>query len=134
MVIVKYQIKHQGSEVALIALGSMMLKAKEVVKELNKYDINPTLINPRIYSALDEKTLSSLIKNHQLVVTFEDGILEGGFGEKIASFYGNKNMKVISFGAKKDFNDLKSLEEINNLNHLNVKDIVNDILNNLKKA
>ena len=111
-----------------------MLKTKEVVKELNKYDINPTLINPRIYSALDEETLSSLIKNHQLVVTFEDGILEGGFGEKIASFYGNKNMKVISFGAKKDFNDLKSLEEINNLNHLNVKDIVNDILNNLKKA
>lgn len=130
----KYQINHQGSEVALIALGSMMLKAKEVVKELNKYDINPTLINPRIYSTLDEETLSSLIKNHQLVVTFEDGILDGGFGEKIASFYGNKNMKVISFGAKKDFNDLKSLEEINNLNHLNVKDIVNDILNNLKKA
>lgn len=127
----KYQFNRKGNMIALIALGSMMPRAKEVVKELEKYNLNPTLINPRIYSSLDEEMLNNLILDHQLVVTLEDGILDGGFGEKIASFYGNKNMKVISFGAKKDFNDLKTLEEINNINHLNVKDIVADILSNL---
>ena len=67
--------------------------------------VEATLINPRYISGIDEALMESLKANHELVVTLEDGVLDGGFGEKIARYFGNSPMKVLNFGARKEFVD-----------------------------
>ena len=94
--------------------------------------IDATLINPRFITGLDEEMLNGLLKNHALIVTLEDGSLDGGFGEKIDRFYADKNIKVLNFGAKKEFTDRVSMEELNKRYHLTPELIVEDIKNVLK--
>ena len=89
--------------------------------------INATLINPRYITGLDKEMLEELTENHQVVITLEDGILNGGFGEKIASFYGNKDMKVLNFGAYKEFTNRVPLTELYERYHLTEELIVSDI-------
>lgn len=124
----KYKIIQSGSEVAILALGSFFELGKSV-KELLKQTtgIDATLINPCFITGLDEELLNSLKSNHKLVITLEDGILDGGFGEKIARFYGNSDMKVLNFGAKKEFTDRVPLEELYQRYHLTKELIVEDI-------
>lgn len=127
----RYQIAQKGSQVALIAAGSFFGFGQQVADRLKEKGINATLINPRYLSGIDENVLDELRSNHSLVATLEDGIVNGGFGEKIASFYGTSAMKVLNFGAKKEFTDRTPLDEIYQRNHLTVEQIVADITKNI---
>lgn len=127
----RYQIAQKGSQVALIAAGSFFGLGQQVADRLKEKGINATLINPRYLSGIDENVLDKLQSNHSLVATLEDGIVNGGFGEKIASFYGTSAMKVLNFGAKKEFTDRTPLDEIYQRNHLTVEQIAADITKNI---
>ncbi|UZP04794.1 1-deoxy-D-xylulose-5-phosphate synthase [Clostridium botulinum] len=128
-----YKKVKDGSEVAIIALGSFYDLGEKVQKRLKESTgINATLINPRFISGIDKDLLTELLDNHKLVITLEDGILDGGFGEKISRFYGDKEMKVLNFGASKEFTDSVPLEELYSRYHLTEELIISDIKNTLK--
>lgn len=126
----KYQVVESGSEVAILGLGNFFhlgVKVKDALKA--NLGISATLINPHFISGVDEELMESLKTNHKLVITLEDGALEGGFGEKIASYFGNSDMKVLNFGARKEFTDRVPLEELYHRYHLTPEQIVDDIKN-----
>lgn len=128
-----YKKTIDGSEVAIIGLGSFYDLGRRVQEKLKtEADINATLINPRFITGIDKELLTELLENHKLVITLEDGILDGGFGEKISRFYGDKDMKVLNFGATKEFTDRVSMEELYERYHLTEELIVSDIKNTLK--
>lgn len=124
----KYQITEKGNKVAIIGLGNFFPLAEQVKSLLKqKTDVDATVINPRIYSVLDKDTLEALKKSHDIVVTLEDGVLEGGFGQRIAGYYGNSDMKVLNFGDQKEFNDRVPLDAQYQKYHLTPELIVADI-------
>ena len=128
-----YEKTIDGSEVAIIGLGSFYDLGKRVQEKLqSETGIKATLINPRFITGVDKDLLTDLLDNHKLVITLEDGVLDGGFGEKISRFYGDKNMKVLNFGATKEFTDRVSLEELYERYHLTEDLIINDIKTALK--
>lgn len=128
-----YEKVIDGSEVAILGLGSFYHLGKKVQEKLKETTgINATLINPRFISGIDTTLLTDLIDNHKLVITLEDGILDGGFGEKISRFYGDKDMKVLNFGATKEFTDKVPLEELYKRYHLTEELILSDIKEALK--
>ena len=101
-----FQVEQVGEKVALLALGDFYQRGEILAQQIQeKLGFKPTLINPRFASGIDEPLLTNLQKNHQLVITLEDGILDGGFGQKVAAFYGDKAMKVKTYGLKKEFYD-----------------------------
>lgn len=125
----KYQLDVKGSKVAILALGDFYQLGEEVSKEIEKeLGFIPTLINPRYITGLDETMLQELQNNHDMIITLEDGILNGGFGEKIASFYGTADMKVKNYGFKKEFIDRYDVKEIMNENGITKEQIIKDIL------
>ena len=124
----KYKVVKKGSEVAVIASGSFFQKGENVVKMLAEKGINATLINPRYLNEVDKQTLDSLKADHKLVVTLEDGCKDGGFGERIASYYGTSDMKVLVGGIKKDLYDRFDVNKLLSDNHLLDEQIVEDIL------
>ena len=128
----RYQLVKKGSEVAVLALGSFFELGESVMAELKEQGIDATLINPRYITGVDEKLLNELAKNHQVVATLENGELDGGFGEKIASFYGASEVKVLNFGAKKEFTDRVPYDELMKRYHLTSEQIVADIMAVLK--
>lgn len=130
----KYKIISKGSKIAILGLGNFFNLAVEVKDELiSKYGINPTLINPIYTTGIDRELLESLKQDHELVITLEDGCLDGGFGEKISRFYGNSDIKTLNFGAEKEFSDRVPLEELYNRYHLTKELIIKDIQNTLKE-
>ena len=128
----RYQVVKQGSKVAVLALGSFFELGESVIAELKEKGVDATLVNPRYITGIDEKLLNELAKNHQIVATLENGELDGGFGEKIASFYGASNVKVLNFGAKKEFTDRVPYAEMMKRYHLTAEQITADIMNILK--
>ncbi|MDY3258681.1 MAG: 1-deoxy-D-xylulose-5-phosphate synthase, partial [Ruminococcus callidus] len=109
----KYKITQKGSKIAVIALGDFYQLGENTVKYISESsEIKPTLINPRYITGIDEEMLENLKKEHDIVITLEDGILDGGFGEKIARFYGNSDVKVLNYGLKKEFLDRYSVDEV----------------------
>ena len=128
----KYKVMHQGSKVAIIAAGSFYQKGENVASLLADNGIDATLINPRYLNEVDAKTLESLKANHQLVVTLEDGCKDGGFGERIASYYGTSDMKVLVGGVKKGLYDRYDVEQLLADNRLLDKQIVEDVLSIIK--
>ena len=128
----RYKLVKQGSKVAVLALGSFFELGESVMAELKEQGIDATLINPRYITGVDEKLLNELAKNHQVVATLENGELDGGFGQKIASFYGASNVKVLNFGAKKEFTDRVPYDELMKRYHLTSEQIVADIMAVLK--
>lgn len=124
----KYKIEELGAKVAIIGLGNFFHLAKAVKSELKeKMNIDATLINPKFITGLDEVMLNELKENHSLVITLEDGVLDGGFGEKIARFYGSSDMKVLNYGAKKEFTDRVPLDELYERYRLRKDLIVEDV-------
>lgn len=124
----RYQVVQKGSGTAVVALGDFFQLGEEVAAAIGaKTGVTPTLINPRYITGLDEKLLKQLTEDHAFVVTLEDGILNGGFGEKIARFYGPSNMKVFNFGLKKEFLDRYSVEDVMKENHLTPELILRDL-------
>lgn len=123
-----FEVEERGKDVAVIGLGAFFRLGKELKSALKeKFGIGATLINPRFITGLDEELLRSLEKDHKLVVTLEDGILDGGFGEKIARFYGTSDMKVLNYGGKKEFFDRLSAEEVLKRNRLTTDQMLEDI-------
>lgn len=125
----KYQVKQQGSKTAILALGDFYQLGEETAKSIaEKTGIAPTLVNPRYITGLDEELLTELKENHSIVITLEDGILDGGFGEKIARFYGTSDVKVLNYGLKKEFLDRYNVEEVMYQNRLTPEQIADDVL------
>lgn len=124
----QYKVTRQGSLVAIIAAGSFYQKGENVAEILAAKGINATLVNPRYLNAVDAETLDSLKAEHSLVVTLEDGCKDGGFGERIASYYGTSDRKVLVSGVKKDLYDRYDLRQLLADNRLLDEQIVDDIL------
>lgn len=123
-----YEVTEKGSKIALIGLGTFYFLALQTAEMLEKKGIHATVINPYYITGLDEGLLEKLKSDHDTVVTLEDGILNGGFGEKIARFYGSSDMKVYNYGLKKEFLDRYDVNEVLKENHLTAEQIVNDVL------
>ena len=129
----KFNITKKGDTVALVGLGNFFALANQVAEELYlNYGISATVINPLYYSGLDSSLLENLKGNHKLIVTLEDGVLDGGFGEKISRFYSSSDIKVLNFGASKEFTDdepISSIYERNNLSPAQIIQIITKTLN-----
>ena len=124
----QYQVVHRGQQVAIIAAGSFFQKGENVVRLLAQKGIDATLINPRYLHAVDAETLNALKTDHSLVVTLEDGCTDGGFGQRIAAFYGPTDMKVWVGGIKKALYDRFDLQKLLADNHLLDEQIVEQVL------
>lgn len=124
----RFEVVRPGQDVAILALGSFLTLGMQTADKLKEQGINATVINPRYITGIDENLLNNLKENHQIIVTLEDGEIDGGFGEKITRFYGTDNMKVLNFGAKKEFTDRVPLEELYRRYHLTPDLIAADIL------
>ena len=123
-----YEVTEKGSKIALIGLGTFYFLALQTAEMLEKKGIHATVIYPYYITGLDKGLLEKLKADHDTVVTLEDGILNGGFGEKIARFYGSSDMKVYNYGLKKEFLDRYDVNEVLKENHLTAEQIVNDVL------
>ena len=124
----EYEVTQNGSKIAIVALGSFYsvgAKTAEIIE--NKTGVKATLINPIYITGTDDKLLEQLKENHDIVITVEDGVLDGGFGEKIARFYGNSDVKVLNYGLKKEFLDRYNAEEIVKANRLTPEQIAEDV-------
>ena len=124
----KNKVEQKGSKIALFAIGVLVPMAMKVAKKVKEeIGLDITVINPRFLTGLDEELLNELKKDHELVITIEDGEVMGGYGQNIASFYGNSNMKVQNYGISKafhtDFDANKLLEE----NGISVENLANII-------
>lgn len=130
----KYKLEQEGEKVAIIALGDFYQRGKKVAENIKeKLGFKPTLINPRFATGLDTKLLNKLKDNHNIVITLEDGILEGGFGQKIASYFGDTNIKVKNYGLQKKFYDRYNPEELLKEENMDIESIIEYINNNLQR-
>ena len=99
-----------------------------IAAELAKSGIDATIVNPRFATGVDNELLEGLCTDHQVVVTLENGVIDGGFGEKIARFYGNTSMRVLVKGLKKEFYDKVPYGELMERNRLTPKQIAEDVM------
>lgn len=124
----RYEITEKGSKIAIIGLGSFYGLACKAAKEIeSRTGVKATLINPYYITGTDDELLESLKADHDVVITLEDGMLDGGFGEKIARFYGNSDVKVLNYGLKKEFLDRYDVNEVLKENHLTPAQIADDL-------
>ncbi len=131
----KFKVESKGTKVAILGLGNFFGLANEVRDELKKrFGFDATIINPRFISGIDKELLQNLKEDHKIIVTLEDGQLNGGFGEKIARFYSDSAVKVLNFGGKKEFTDRIPIEQLYERYHLTKELIVQDISNILEVA
>ena len=121
---ITYQIK-PGKDVAILALGDMYAILGEKVAQ----ELNATLVNPVSANILDKDALDKLAKENKVIVTIEDNTLDGGFGEKVASYLGDKDVKVLNYGQKRFYTDQTPLKDILKDNRMTVEQIVEDIKN-----
>ena len=127
-IINKSKVTQKGEKVAILGLGNFHNLAIDVAKELKEHlNFEATVINPVYITGLDKDLLNSLKSNHEIVITLEDGVLNGGFGEKVSRFYGDSNIKVLNYGAKKEFTDRVPLNELYERYHLTKELIKEDI-------
>ncbi len=124
-----YEVAHRGNKVALLGLGAYFQLAENLHNALVENGIDATLINPRIITAFDTQTLDSLKTDHSLVVTLEDGQIDGGWGEKIARYYADSPMRVLVRGERKQFEDRFQVAELLEANRLTVAQLVEDVKN-----
>lgn len=128
----KNKVVKYGKQVAIFGVGNFYNLAEEVSEKLkSEYNIDATLVNPKFLTGLDKELLNSLEENHKLVVTIEDGIVEGGYGQTVASFLGNIGLKVQNYGINKKFYDRYKVEELMEENGLTVDNIVKNIIESL---
>ena len=124
----KSKLVKKGSKIAVIALGDFFKLGAETLEQIKeKLGVDATLINPVYITGLDKELLENLKKDHDIVITLENGVINGGYGEKISRFYGNSDMKVLNFGGKKEFTDRMPLEKQYERYHLTKELIVEDI-------
>ncbi len=112
-----YDIVEEGSEIAIIGEGAMLQTAMQAAEILRKQGKNPTVVNPRILSSVDEKTLDSF-KGYKTIVTIDDGIIDGAFGQKVAAYMAGSGVRVVCLGLKKEFLDRYNIGEVLKENNL----------------
>ena len=128
----KNKVEKFGEQVAIFGVGNFYNLAEEVSEQLKlEHNIEATLVNPRFLTGLDKELLNSLKENHKLVVTVEDGIVEGGYGQTVASYLGNTELKVQNYGISKKFYDRYNVEELMKENGLTVDNIVKNVIESL---
>ena len=128
----KNKVEKFGEQVAIFGVGNFYNLAEEVSEQLKlEHNIEATLVNPRFLTGLDKELLNSLKENHKLVVTVEDGIVEGGYGQNVASYLGNTELKVQNYGINKKFYDRYNVEELMKENGLTVENIVKNVIESL---
>ncbi len=127
----EYEITRRGSRVAVLGLGCYYRKGEEVCDALKARGIDATLVNPRIITSLDTRTLDSLKADHEIVLTLEDGQIDGGWGEKIARYYGDSPVKVLVRGQRKQFEDHYAVDDLLKANRLTPELLVEDVLKSL---
>ncbi len=122
------KIERAGEKVAIMALGDFYQRGQELAEQIEKEcGFKPTLINPRFASGLDEKMLNGLTKDHRLVLTLEDGVMDGGFGQRVAAFYAASEMKVKNYGLHKEFYDRYDPQELLKRLGMTTEQILTDI-------
>ncbi|WP_406538598.1 1-deoxy-D-xylulose-5-phosphate synthase [Fibrobacter sp.] len=124
----KFKVVHRGERVALIGLGDFYQRAAAVALELRREGIDATLVNPRYASGVDKDLLLELAKTHEVFVTLENGVIEGGFGQKVATSLGETNAKVLVRGLSKEFYDKVSFADLCEKNHLNPSQVAKDVM------
>ncbi|MCD8377819.1 MAG: 1-deoxy-D-xylulose-5-phosphate synthase [Candidatus Gastranaerophilales bacterium] len=129
----RFKMVERGSDIAIIGLGNFFKLAKEVKNEIkSRFKIESSLINPKFITGIDKDMLNELKSDHRLVITLEDGIIDGGFGQKISGFYGNSDIKVLNYGGFKEFTDRTPISELYTRYHLTKELIADDIDKYLK--
>ena len=124
----RYKITQNGEKIAVFALGDFYQMGEDLCERIEgEFGIKPTLINPRYITGLDYVLLEQLKDDHDIIITLEDGVLDGGFGQKIASFYGKFNVRVLNFGLKKMFIDRYNVDDVLAENHLQIDMIIEEI-------
>lgn len=118
----RYEIVESGEDVAIIAEGAMLSVARDASALLREKGLSPTVINARILSAVDKETLDTL-SGYRHIATLEDGIVDGGFGQKVASYLGNASVKVTCLGLDKQFCDRFSVDKLMKANGLTAPQI-----------
>ena len=130
----KYQVITEGAEVAILGAGNFAQLASAAATELEKEGVKATVVNPIFLSGLDTALLDRLKKKHRLILTLEDGILDGGFGQKIAAYYGmDTAVRVRNYGLPKEFHDRYDASELARAHHLTAEQIAADTLTALKR-
>lgn len=125
----KNKVEQKGEKVAIFAVGKLITMAKEVAKKIKEEkELDITVINPRFLSGLDEQLLDSLKENHNLIITIEDGELMGGYGQNIASYYGEDNIMVKNYGISKAFHTDFDADELLAQNGMSVDNLYNEII------
>lgn len=126
----KFSMEEKGEKIAILGLGDFYSKAENLANYIEeKLGFKPSLINPRFASGVDQKLLEDLKEDHDLVITLENGILSGGFGQKIASYYADSTMKVKSYGLGKNFYDRYDTKDLLDSLRINKELILEDIKN-----
>ena len=124
----KYKVTKEGEKVAILGLGNFYYLALELGDYLKeKLNINATIINPRFITGIDNELMENLKKDHDIVVTLEDGELDGGFGEKIARYFGSSDIKVLNYGSFKEFSDREPIDKLYTKYRLTKELITEDI-------
>ena len=128
--VTSYDITQSGNTIAIIGVGNFYHKAVELSHAIREAThMSPTIVKTLCISSLDTDTLNELTKDHHIVITLEDGELEGGYGQKIASYYGKTSMKVLNYGISKQFYDRYKPEDVLQQNHLDFEHILDDLRN-----
>ncbi|MDU8007505.1 MAG: 1-deoxy-D-xylulose-5-phosphate synthase [Veillonella sp.] len=124
-----WETVQEGREIAIVGVGNFYRRALALTEAIKaKYAITPTVIKPLLISELDIALLDRLQKNHSLIITLEDGVIDGGFGQKIAAYYGRHNLKVMNYGIQKGFYDRYNPDELLRDNHMGIDQILQDIM------
>ena len=126
-------VVRKGKDVALIGVGNFAALASEAADELVHEGLNPTVVNPLYLSGLDAELLTSLAETHSLILTVEDGILDGGFGQKVAAFYGAQDsVRVKNYGLPKKFFNRYTPAALAREYHLTAEQIAADVLREMR--
>ncbi len=128
----RFEVAHRGSRVALIGVGNFFALAEATAAKLKEAGIDASVVNPRFLTGLDEEWLEEIRADHSLVVTMEDGVLDGGYGEKVARYYGPSAMRVKNYGVRKEFIDHYNIKEEFLRNRLTADQIAADVVDMLK--
>lgn len=128
----RFEVAHRGSQVALIGVGNFFALAEATAEKLKDSGIDASVVNPRFLTSLDEEWLEEIRADHSLVVTMEDGVLDGGYGEKVARYYGPSAMRVKNYGVRKEFIDHYNIKEEFLRNRLTADQIAADVVDLLK--
>lgn len=124
----KYEITKRGEKIAILALGDFYQFGESLCQKIEeKINISSTLINPRYITGIDGECLDSLADTHDIIITLEDGVLDGGFGQKVASYYGKYDLKILNYGIKKGFFDGYDVQQVLIENRLDCDMIIEDV-------